>query len=48
MLIKYLKNMSEINLEDVEKEIFNMNFNNPFSIIFIHELLKVLFNENNS
>ena len=40
--------MSEINLEDEEKEIFNINFNNPFLIIFIHKLLKVLFNENNS
>ena len=48
ILIKYLKEMSKMNLEDIEKEIFNLNFNNPFSIIFIHELLKVLFKESKS
>ena len=34
ILIKYLKEMSKMNLEDIEKEIFNLNDNNPFSIIF--------------
>ena len=44
MLIKYIKSFSDVDIKDIEKEIFNLNYDNPFSINFIHVLLKFLFN----
>lgn len=48
MLINYLRKLFSTNIKELEKEIFKINFNNPFSIIFIHETLKVIFMEKNN
>ena len=48
LIISYMKNLISLSISDIqyiENEISNLNFNNPFSIIFIHELIKILFNE---
>lgn len=43
MIIYYIKDLLFPNIKDIENEIYNLNFNNPFSIIFIHELFKIIF-----
>lgn len=48
LLIKYIKYFSLNNIDNIEKEILKLNYKNPFSIIFIHKLLMVLFSEENS
>ena len=47
ILIHYLK-FSSTNIKGLENEIIKLNFNNPFSIIFIHETLKAIFIEKNN
>lgn len=47
ILINYIKSISVLNIQEIEKEISNLNFHNPFSIIFLHELFRVIFDEKN-
>jgi len=46
-LINYLRKFFSTNIKDLENEILKLNFNNPFSIMFIHEALKSIFIEKN-
>ena len=41
LLIQYIKSFFSIDTKEIEQEIFNLNYNNPFSIIYIHTLLKI-------
>ena len=48
LIINNIKNLVSLSINDakfIEDEISNLNFNNHFSIVFIHELFKILFNE---
>ena len=47
LLINYLRKFHSNNIKELENEIFKLNFNNLFSIIFIHETLKAIFIEKN-
>ena len=40
LLIQYIKSFFSIDIKEIEQEIFSLNYNNPFSIIYIHTLLK--------
>ena len=40
LLIKYIKSFFSIDIKEIEQEIFSLNYNNPFSIIYTHTLLK--------
>ena len=46
LLTKYIKYFYNGEINEIEKEINNLNFSNPFSIVFIHIILEVLFNYN--
>ena len=46
IILNYIKNLSSasIDINYIEKEISNLNFKNPFAIIFIHNIIKIICN----
>ena len=48
MLKNSIKDIYGDCIKDIENDINNLNFENPFSIIFIHELLKALIEKKNN
>ena len=45
MIINYIKSYLLSDIEDIENEINNINFNNPFAIIFMHSLFNLIFSK---